>query len=301
MSRIRHRRLIPGAIVSGLALLLAPGTQADEPPVDSDIVPAAHESESLADRVRIVERSTSSKSARDRAIRSLPLDKLSADDRRRVEDAIRDVSLFRQLPVVTFQAEADVCRFFIEHPDVAVSIWRAMEISEFQLKRVSDRRYEGTDRDGTTGTIDVLYQTPDETLAICEGVYRGPLIKNGIRAQALFHLTSASAPGADGRTMITSRLEMLVSFPSTTVEAVAKLVSPVSNLIVDRNFREIGCFVHLMSTGMERQPGWIEHIAQKLDDLPEPRRQALLKLTARTYVEARKREIAEMEAADRRG
>ena len=128
MPRIRPRRLIPAAIVSGLALWLLPGTQADEPPSDGGIVPAAHESESLADRVQIVERSSSSKAARDQAIRSLPLDKLSAADRRRVEDAIRNVSLFRQLPVVTFQAEADVCRFFIENPDVAVSIWRAMEI-----------------------------------------------------------------------------------------------------------------------------------------------------------------------------
>lgn len=301
MSRIRRRWLIPGVIVSGLALSLLPGTRADDPPPDGGIVPAAHESESLADRVQIVERSSSSKAALDRAIRSLPLDKLSAADRRRVEDAIRNVSLFRQLPVVTFQAEDDVCRFFIENPDVAVSIWRAMEISEFQLKRVTERRYEGTDREGTAGTIDVLYQTETETLAICDGVYRGPLIKNGIRAQALFHLTNASAPGADGRTMITSRLEMLVAFPSTTVEAVAKLVSPVSNLIVDRNFREIGCFVHLMSIGMERQPGWVENITHKLNDLPESRRQALLKLTARMYVEARKRELAEMEAAGRRG
>jgi hypothetical protein len=303
MPRFRHRRLIPTTVVTGLVLLLSPEARTDEPsPADEPVKLAAHESEeSLADRVQIVERSTSSRSARENAIRSLPVKKLSAADRLRVDEVVRNVSLYRQLPVVTFQAEADVCRFFVENPDVAVSVWRAMEISEFQLKRVAEGRYEGADREGSTGTIDVLYQTAEETLALCDGVYRGPLIPNGIHAQALFHLTNKSAPGPDGRNTVTSRLQMLVAFPSTTVETVAKLVSPVSNLIVDRNFREIGCFVHLMSTGMERQPGWVEHISRKLDGLTDARRDELLKLTARIYVEARQRELAEREAIRRRG
>jgi hypothetical protein len=305
MARIRQWPHAVSRILLGGALLLAGrgGGLASEPAAGQFVEPAAHatDEESLSSRVQSVERPASTRSARDQAANALPLDKLPEAGRLRVEAILADVSLFRRLPAITFQTEREVYRHFLEHPEVAVSIWGAMEISEFQLKRTAAGRFEATDRDGSTGTIEVLLQTDGETVAVCEGVYRGPLIKNGIRARALFHLRTAFGQGADGRDVVTSRLEMFVSFPSTTVETVARIVSPLSNLIVDRNFREIGVFVHLMSTAMERQPGWVEHLAGRLENLPQARRDELLQLTARVYVEARRRELAETPDAGRRG
>ncbi|MBW3543868.1 MAG: hypothetical protein KY476_26775, partial [Planctomycetes bacterium] len=83
MPRIRHRRLIPSAIVAGLAMWLVPGARSAEPispPPAESVTLAAHTTagDALAERVQIVERSSSSRSARERAIRSLPLDKLAA-------------------------------------------------------------------------------------------------------------------------------------------------------------------------------------------------------------------------------
>jgi hypothetical protein len=310
MSRI-PLPLVPGALLGGLALFVAAATQAEGPAAApaaqsaaaSQVTTISHSStdDPLAERVRIVERSSSSKAAREQALRGLPWDKLAAEQRRQVEDVIRNVSLYRQLPAVAYPAEPEVCRFFVEHPEVAVGIWRAMEISEFQLKPAGNGRYDARDRDGTTGTVEVLYRSADDTLAVCEGVYRGPLIKNGIRARALFHLRNESAADADGRNIVTSRLQMFVAFPSATVETVAKIVSPVSNLIIDRNFREIGAFVHLMSTAMQRQPGWIEQLSARLEGIPQAQRDELLKLTAQVYVDERKRVVAEAPAAPGRG
>ena len=83
---------------------------------------------------------------------------------------------------------------------------------------------------------------------------------------------------------------MYISFSSKTVEAAAKLISPVSNLIIDRNFQEISLFLNLMSMSMARQPGWVENIASKLDGVEKTRRKELLDLTKDVYVSSRNRD-----------
>lgn len=91
---------------------------------------------------------------------------------------------------------------------------------------------------------------------------------------------------------VTHQLDMYVSFPSPTIGAIARLISPVSNRIADRNFEEISLFVEMMSLAMTRQPGWIEGITKKTDGIQPETTEEFLKLTAEVYVDALKAEQA---------
>ncbi|MCH7988549.1 MAG: hypothetical protein IID46_05270, partial [Planctomycetes bacterium] len=115
------------------------------------------------------------------------------------------------------------------------------------------------------------------------------LINKPLQADALIHLKTHFLKAADGRPQARHRAWMYVTFSSKTVETAAKLISPVSNYIIDRNFQEISLFLNLMSMSMARQPGWVENIASKLEGVEKTRRKELLDLTKDVYISSRNR------------
>ena len=247
----------------------------------------------LEEATRVVEKGTSSSAARKSAAAALPVQRMTAANRARAEAAVASASLFRELPAIEIEVEPAVYDYFVSHPDVAASIWRVMKISKFDMWQTGSDSYEADAGDGAVGLIDALYRGPEQNVVYCEGTFTSPLLTRPIKATALLHLRTQFGRNTLGRTVARSRLSMFVTFPSQTVETAAKLVSPVSNVIVDRNFREVCLFVRMMQLAMERQPGWVEQVAARMDGVLEPRRKELVDLTAEIYVAARKRELAE--------
>jgi hypothetical protein len=142
--------------------------------------------------------------------------------------------------------------------------------------------------DGTTGTINVLYRSAESCLILCSGMFKSPYLQNPIAAKSVMHLQTRFTTDENGRTYAVHHADMFVAFPSQRVETVAKLISPLSNVIIDRNFQEISLFIHVMWLAMGRQPGWVEQIATKLDGVDDQRREELVRLTARIYVDTQK-------------
>jgi hypothetical protein len=232
---------------------------------------------------------TSSDKVKKAAVAAVPLDQMTPAARQRAEAVLEEMSYFRRLPTVVHSVEPPVYRFFVSHPDVAVSIWRALEISQLRLWQTGAREYEGDAGDGTVGIIDVLYQTPDKTVIICEGSYKSPLLKKPIKAKSLLLLETEFTRDADGSSSASHRADLFVTFPSQTVETVAKVLSPVTGPMVDRNFTEISLFLKMMSLAMTRRPSWVEQLAPKLDGITERSRTELLKVTSEVYSAEAKR------------
>lgn len=229
--------------------------------------------------------------ARKKAIAELPVDLLSADARPKLDDVVKNISLFRRMPTLRFATEPDVYQFFITHPDAAVSIWRVMEISTFELSQTGPVTFDADSHDGSTGAIEVLHSSPERQLVLCAGSFKSPLLPRPIKANALLHLQPTFHKSADGQTQVTHSLDMFVSFPSQPIDITAKLISPVSHAMADRNFREVSMWVAMMNVAMSQQPEWIEQISQKMQGVSEARRGQLLRLALQTSIASRKRTI----------
>lgn len=242
-----------------------------------------------ANKPEALEKGTSSDKVRKIATSSLPLDKLDAKSRQRVDEVLREVGFFRRMPTISFAADPNIYRFFLTHPDVAVSIWRAMQISELKMWQTGPNEFEGDAGDGTTGTVDVLFRTPEQILVLSEGEYKNPLLKKPIKAKSLVLLQTAFTRTEDGTAMVTHRADLFVSFPSQTVETAAKILSPLTGPLVDRTFNEMSMFLRMMTIAMTKRPGWVEQIATKMDGVHEMRKTQLLQLTAQVYATERKR------------
>lgn len=241
--------------------------------------------------LEVVSPGSSVAAIRKKALADIPLDKVAADSRPKVDEIIRNVSLFRHMPTLKFVSEPEVYNFFLAHPDVAVSLWRVMDISTFEMWQTGPISYEADSHDGSTGTIEVLHSSPERQLVLCEGSFKSPLLLKPIKARTLLHLQPTFQKANDGQTTVTHSLDMFVSFPSQPVDITAKLISPVSHAMADRNFREVSLWIAMMNVGMVQHPEWIEQLAGKMDGVLEPRRGQLLKLALQANIAARKREL----------
>ncbi|MEZ6049109.1 MAG: hypothetical protein R3C11_26745 [Planctomycetaceae bacterium] len=315
-TRLRAQYSVPGIgvlfIVTVFATSLWMGTPSiagepevveDRSPVANQATPASADQESremteqeleaaLEERVRTLKRGTSQRSARKAGMEALPLAQMDAQSREKAEAVLSSLSLFRELPTLSVEVNPHIYRFFVQHPDVAVSIWRVMQISEFKMWQTAKNEYEADAGDGTIGIIDVLLRGETDNVIYCEGEYKSPLLPKPIKGQGILHLQTKFSKDADGKEIATHRLYMYVSFPSQSIETIARAISPVSNTIVDRNFKEVSLFLNMMTLAMTRQPGWVHAVTTRMEGVVETRKTQLLQLTELVNQEFERQQLA---------
>ncbi len=295
------RRTIQVGLVGFAGVISAPAW-CDDAILTDRAVPAQYrreKAEPAADNfpyqgLTVVKSGTSSTATKRQTLADLPLSRLTPDQREKTQAVIDGLGLYRRLPSISFEVDRSVYAYFLKNPDVAVASWRAMGISKFAISEIRPGAYEADAGDGSQGTIEVFYATPEDTLIYCRGSFKSPLATKPILANSVMRVQAKFERQADGRIHATHHGDVLVEFPSQTVETVAKLISPVSNVIADRNFKQLTFFAHMMTVAMARQPGWIEALAEQMEGLSEQRRNEFLKLSASTYVAARQREAASL-------
>jgi len=232
---------------------------------------------------------SSSSAIQKQAAADLPLATLSADQRTKADSILSSVSYYRRLPTLTFPVESDVYLYFTKNPEVAVSLWRAMNISKLDLTKVSETTYEGDTKDGTNGTMEVLHRglrsgDVDKCLVYCEGTYTNPLLPKPILAKSLLLLETRFFRETNGQVYVTHRGDLFVSFPSETIEAVSRMMTPVTVVLTDRTFCEVSLFLKLMSIAMAKRPDWVEQVTAKMQGVTPEQRTEFLALAAHVYV-----------------
>jgi hypothetical protein len=242
---------------------------------------------------------SSSPTARKAALAAIPLEQLTPEKKQQATALLKASSFYRRLPKVTFSIEPEVYNYFLAHPDVAVSIWRAMKISKLQMWQTGRFEYEADAGDGSTGQLEVLYAGPEQILVLCNGIYKSPMFSKPIEARSLLLLKTSFFRETDGLVYVTHRADLFVEFPSQTIDVVAKIFSPLTVAMTDRTFSEISLFLKMMSLAMQRRPDWVEQIAGKMDGVADVRKTQILELTSQVYTAAQKRSLERV--ADKEG
>ncbi|MFM8725946.1 MAG: hypothetical protein ACKON9_12575 [Planctomycetaceae bacterium] len=242
----------------------------------------ADQLEELAKRagIQIVEAGVSSATVQKSAAAGVPLDLLSPAKRARAAEVIQKCSQFRRLPVLRYAVDQPVYSYLIKHPDVAVSTWRVMEISHFEMWQTGPAEYEASAVDGSEGIADILYQDEQQTLMICEGSYHHILLPRPLQASALIWFRNSLAPHVGGTHLVTQHVDVFVHFPSAAVAGAAKVLTPVTNSLMDRNLFEVSLYAVMMSRAVRDDPEWIADIAGDMEGVL-PQRRAELQQVAR--------------------
>ena len=237
--------------------------------------------------VDVLDDGTSSWRQRRAAAKELPVARLSLVNQQVVEGVLDNISLYRRLPVIRCEVDQPVLHFFTQNPDAAVSIWRAMGISEMKLTRLNRGQFRSDSGDGTDGVITLIHDTPTQKLIICDGMFKGPMLQKPIEARAMMHLRTRRSVDPRGREYNTCTADVFVSFPSTAIETVVRVIAPMTNRIADQNFKEVGMFLRMMQLAMDQQPGWIEQVTQQMDGVSDATKQSLLSTAASVHTGTR--------------
>ncbi len=238
---------------------------------------------------KVLKSASSDSQLKQQSLASLPVRQMSAKDQARCAAVINNISLYRRMPTISFEVHPMAYQYYVSHPDVAVAVWRNLQVTKMNLWQTGADDYECDDKAGTLAIVDYLYRSPGLQIVYCDGDFASPFISKPIHASGIFALKTEFKPQPDGRFFVVHTADVFISFPSTTIETAAKLISPISNMIADRNFREVSLFVHTMSKAMQTQPGWIEQMCSKLEGVLPQRKEEMLQLTANVYADEQKR------------
>lgn len=236
--------------------------------------------EQMAERlgVRILAEATSDKDIMNSAKAKIPFAKMSPRSRERTNAILSNMSQYRRMPSLQYEVHPEMYQYLISHPDVAISTWRVMGISELVMQQTGPFEYEASATDGSQGIADVLWRDGNQCLFIAEGKYQSPLIPGSIQASALVWLQYRFITDSDGKVRVNQQVETFIRFPSSAVDTLARLASVVTNSILDRNVLEVSLYAKMMSTAAEKEPAWIEQVAVRMDNVVPQRRQELIQI-----------------------
>jgi hypothetical protein len=266
-----------------LAASLGVSVQA-APPMSNQ--PAATESPGIA-TAQSGSDATSSRAARDEAVRAVPWKLMSPANRQTAQTVINNTSIYRRLPTRIIDCDPDLFTFLLQRPEVVIDTWRVMGISQVALDRSPDGSYRGTDGAGTTGTVRYLFSNWGEgahntAVVYADGAYQGPPFPTALKAQTIMLIRSGAVRETNGRHYITVKMDSFVRVENLGVEIVAKTVQPWIAKTADQNLIETLTFVSNFSRTAEKNPQGMKRLASRLNTLDEPTRNELVTLCYRT-------------------
>ncbi|HEY5312032.1 MAG TPA: hypothetical protein VIK18_05910 [Pirellulales bacterium] len=229
---------------------------------------------------------STSRQAREDALRAIPLDKLPVDKRAKVAALLSDGSVFRRMPTRLMQCDPDFYAFLLEHPEVIVNIWSALGVSGVRLTRTSPDTLEANDGAGTSGTIEYLYRSRDTYLLYGDGVYTGAMFTKPVRGQCLLVLKSGTIRESSGRYSILCRLDAFMHLDHMGVDLLAKTFQPLIGPVADHNFRETVSFVESLNRAAEINYPGVHALVKKLDKISAQTRIEMARLTEQVAIRA---------------
>ncbi len=210
---------------------------------------------------------TSSRAAREDAVKSIPLERLDPEMRGKVSATLAGTSLYRRLPVQVTPCDPDMYLFLVRHPEVVVNIWEVMNISNVALKRTGSDTFRASDNAGTNCDVKICYSDPETHVIYAEGSYSGPMFSRPMRARCVLLLKSGYLQETTGEYYVTSRMDTFIQIEHAGVELLAKTLQMLVHRSADYNFVETASFLGTVSRTAQTNPGGMRRLAGKLTNV----------------------------------
>jgi hypothetical protein len=236
------------------------------------------------------EADTSSR-ARDEAIGSLPLSKLTAESRRKLMAVCENPSLFRRMPQKTVNCDPDLHRFLVRNPEVVVNIWQLMGFSNYSAERTGPYMWRGDDGTGTTGDVELVYGTDEMHVLYGDGLYEGALLRKKITGRCVLILHSGYGQDTSRRALVGNRLDLFLQLDNVGADIMARTFAPWVGKVADTNFAESCKFAAKVSQTAETNGPGMQRLADKLTAVQPEVREEFARVTSAVHERAAARDV----------
>lgn len=222
--------------------------------------------------------SLSARDARDLAQQLIPFDQLQEPTQDRLWNVVSRTSIHRRMPDQVIPCDPDLYLFFVRNPEVVVSMWQLMGITNMTIKRVKDYTYDATDGLGTQARVELIYGTPDKHVFLADGAYEGALMKRKTPGRCVLVLRTNYVRDRQQRAQLENQLDAFIQLDNVGHEIVAKTLHPVLGKTADHNFAETLTFVSRMSQAIEKNATGVEKLASRMKGVEPPVRQKFVEV-----------------------
>ena len=235
---------------------------------------------------------STSRAARDEALRALPYNKLSPDAQSKVQSVLSNVSMYRRMPTQVTRCDPELYLFMINHPDVTVNLWQVLDVTTIQLQQTGPLTFRANDGQGTKGDVEFLYRSHDLHVVYANGSYEGPLLQNPIRGSCLLMLKTGYSREPDGQDYVTSQLDVFFNLEHVGLDLLTKTFHPLMGKSADYNFIESATFLGTLTRTGEVKPAAMQQLAGKLARINPQHRDEFAQLMAALPSKAAERQAA---------
>ena len=209
----------------------------------------------------------------------LPYPQMSPGARDRASRILANTSQYRRMPSLQYPVDPNMYQYLINHPDVAVSTWRAMGISKLQMsQRVASSTKRGRSTAPTASPM-CCGGTATSACSLWKAGITARCCPSSINASALVWLQYRFVRNSQGEVVSISR-----SKPSSTSTArrlkplpAWRRASPTPSSTA--TWFEVSLYARMMSQAGQRDPQWISEVASRLDGVPASRRVELVRVS----------------------
>lgn len=224
--------------------------------------------ESGSDRSKLEQsEGTSSREAKQAALRAIPFDQLTPEATSRLRSVIDDASYFRRLPTQTVECDPEMYTILVRHPEVVVNIWDLMGITKVTLERVGEYQLSGNDGAGTTCKMDLVYGSDALHVYQSQGAYQGNLWARELRGRCVVMLHNRETKLPDGSPGMVAWMDAFMKLENVGAELVVKTLGPLVGKTADHNFVECAGFFSQISQTARFNPHGLQQVAMRLKNV----------------------------------
>ncbi len=236
---------------------------------------------------------TTSKTQRNAAAARIPHDRLDAAVSQKVADVVRSATIYRQLPVTTINSDPDLYLTLLRYPEVIISTWQLMGVTQMTARRVAPFAIEVDDGAGTTTKTDLIYGDPNLNIFYAEGEYDGPMLFRKVTGKCVIVVESLYQRDANGKPSVTSRLNIFLHIDNMAAGLIAKTIHPLVGTTADNNFVETLKFTEKLASTTEKNGPGVQQMGGRLNGLQPDVRKRFIEIAGIAWQRAQQRKMAE--------
>ena len=183
----------------------------------------------------------------------------------RLADVVNDYTTHRILPTFRTPIQQSVHDFILDHPVLAATLARRLELASYRVARVGPNAFQGDDGRGTEGLIELLYRDPAQRVYHMRGSHRGRVFP-AITGQAIVLLNYRAGIGGDGRESVETRITTYSRLDNPILAAVVRALQPILRHLVNEKVAEGFWAAHRLGELMAAEPERVSREAEAITE-----------------------------------
>ena len=206
---------------------------------------------------------SSHRSHRTAGIKAIPFDKINATAQKRIKDVINRPSFYRRLPVQTIDADPEYFRLLVRKPELIVSIWQLMGVTQMSTERTGPFTVKTNDGAGTISDLELVYGNDKLHVFYGNGSYKGPMLKQKLTGRCVIVLQTQATETATGFDL-TNVLDIYLKVDNVTASLITRTIQPLVGTTADHNFSESLKFVQRLNQSTRANGPGVKGMGRKL-------------------------------------